>query len=109
MLKINKYLPIKYHLNLHLLSDIPHDESIMFEIIRFLISQINKKDESNYSDVKFTSKTLKYVFGDMMNNEEFKKNIIRILKQNIENGNVETSNNNMYIKDKLLNKFYSNQ
>lgn len=106
-MKINNDLPIKYHLNLHLLNDIPSDDSIMFEIIRFLINQINKKEEPDYSSIKFTSKTLKYVFGERMDSDEFKKNIIRVLRDNIENGNIKTVNKNLLIQEVLLNKFYN--
>lgn len=106
-MKISNNLPIKYYLNLHLLNDIPSDESIIFEIIRFLVNQISKKEDPDYSDIKFTSKTLKYVFGDRIENDDFKKNIIRVLKENIDIGNIKISNKNMYIENTLLNKFYN--
>jgi len=85
----------------------PCEDGLIFEIIKYLINQLNKKDISDYSNIKFTSKTLKYVFGDKMSNDAFKSHVIEILKNNISTGNIETKNKSMYIKDILLTKFYT--
>jgi hypothetical protein len=106
-MKINSSLPIKYHLNLHMMGEKPCEDGLIFEIIKYLINQLSKKDNFDYSNIKFTSKTLKYVFGDKMSNDVFKSHIIEILKNNISKGNIETKNKNMYIKDILLTKFYT--
>lgn len=106
MLKINSKLPIKYHLNLHLSGENLNEDAIMFEIVRYLVNQINKKEEADYSNIKFTSKTLKYVFGDKMMEDEFKNLVIEILKNNISIGMIETKNKNLLVTDKLLSKFY---
>jgi len=108
-MKINKQLPIKYHLNLHLSGDSINEDSIMFEIVRYLVNQLNKKDDPDYSNIKFTSKTLKYVFGDRMKEDEFKNLVIKILKNNISIGMIETKNKNLLVTDKLLSKFYVNK
>mgnify|MGYP001174496009 CR=1 FL=1 len=105
-MKINPDLPIKYHLNLHMTGEKPCEDGLMFEIIKYLINQSKKKIDFDYSNIKFTSKTLKYVFGDRMSNDSFKSYIIETLKKNISSGNIETKNKNMYIKDTLLTKFY---
>jgi hypothetical protein len=103
-MKINNRAPIKYHLNLHLSEKHLNPESIAFELTRYTISQ-SKSDDVDLSDLKFTSKTLKYIFGDRLEGE-FKELVVASIKKYIKEGYIEPKGKSMYITKKLVNQFY---
>lgn len=103
-MKINKDIPIKYHLNLHLHENFLDEDSIIFEIIRFCLNQ--NKDESNDLDLKFTSKTLKYVFGDQIKSEDFKNLTINSIKNAIKDGKINISGKSMNLSKETILKYY---
>lgn len=82
--KINESLPIKYDLLVHTaLSNYPTLDDFIFDVSAYLLKvHGTKKSELSASDLKFSSKTLKYVFGTQLENEEFKLKI----KENLQNG-----------------------
>lgn len=103
-MRINKTTPIKYHLNLHLHEDFLDEDSIIFEIIRFCLNQ--NKEESNNLDLKFTSKTLKYVFGDQIKSEDFKNLTINSIKNAIKDGKINISGKSMNFSKEIILKYY---
>jgi hypothetical protein len=102
-LAIKKETPIKYHLNMHLMDSLLENESIIFELIKYII---NDKKELTIDMFKFTSKTLKYVFGDKMKSEEFKTRVVTELKKMISKNLIVPKGKSMYISKELIEKFY---
>jgi len=103
-MKIKKDVPIKYILDLHLTKEHISRDGIIFEIVRYLINQ-SKTSEIDMNSLKFTSKTLKYVFGDRMD-EEFKELVVTSIKKYIANKMIEPRGKSMYITNELLETFY---
>ena len=108
-LKIKEDIPLKYHLNMHLMESYIDKDSIGFELIRYIINDINGNDNKDLTleNLKFTAKTLKYVFGDKMQNDEFKNYTITSLKQLIALNFIEPKGKSMYITEEMLRKFYN--
>lgn len=79
------------------------NESIIFELIKYII---NDKKELTIDMFKFTSKTLKYVFGDKMKSEEFKTRVVTELKKMISKNLIVPKGKSMYISKELIEKFY---
>jgi galactitol-specific phosphotransferase system IIB component len=106
-MKISLTAPLKYHLNLHLHEDYLDKDSIIFEIIRFCMNQ--NKEDSDPMELKFTSKTLKYVFGDRVKSEEFKNLMIDSIKDHIKDGKIYTSGKSMNLNKETILKYYQEQ
>jgi galactitol-specific phosphotransferase system IIB component len=106
-MKININAPLKYHLNLHLHDDYLDEESIIFEIIRFCLNQ--NKEDSDQLDLKFTSKTLKYVFGDKIKSDYFKDLMINSIKDHIKSGKIQVSGKSMSLNKETILKYYQEQ
>ena len=103
-LTIKKEVPIKYHLNMHLMESLLDKDSVAFEIIRYII---NDKKELNLDSFKFTSKTLKYIFGDKMKDEKFKEYIITELKALIASSKIVASGKTMHLSKEIIENFYN--
>ena len=108
-LTIKNDTPIKYHLNLHLMESFIERDSIGFELIKYVIDQIESSDNKtlDFSNMKFTSKTLKYIFGDKIKDEEFKTYIVAKIKEMITMEWIEPRNKSMFITEKMINNFYN--
>jgi hypothetical protein len=108
-LKIKDETPIKYHLNMHLMKSFIERDSIGFELIKYVVNEIeaNDKKELTFENMKFTSKTLKYVFGDQMKDEEFKEYIISKLKEMISLNWINPKNKSMFITEEMITNFYN--
>ena len=107
-LTINKNIAIKYHLNLHLTESLIESDSVAFEIIKYVTKDIRSSDkEMSLDNLKFTSKTLKYIFGDLLKDEKSKEYIIVTLKQLIADELIKVSGKSMNVTKELLTKFYT--
>ena len=83
-------------------------ESIGFELVKYVMDDITThKKEMELSNFKFTSKTLKYVFGDRIKEPEFKDYIISTIKEFISSGLIEPNNKSMFITKKMITNFYN--
>ena len=93
------------HLNNNLISK----DSILFEIINYIITNnIEGKDKKiNYKNLKFSSKTLKYIFGERFESEEEKDSIISMIKELIEEKNIDVKSKTFHISEKGISKFYN--
>ena len=86
--RINQDLPIKYTLNLHsAMPGYPSAQDFLFDVSSHLVRVVEVKSKDwDPDDIKFSTKTLKYVFGDQMNDEVFvqavKKTIAELLSTN---------------------------
>ena len=107
-LKINNDLPIKYHLNMHLMESFIEKDSIGFEIIKYVIGDIaTHKKEMEIENFKFTSKTLKYIFGDRIKEPDFKDFVIKTIKEFIANDLIVPKNKALHITEKMITNFYN--
>lgn len=109
-LTLRSDLPIKYYLSLHREEGLRDDRSILFDIIGHLsrVAQSKQKEVSPDS-FKFSSKTMKYVFGDQLNDETFKLELVKSIKRLISSGEISTSGETMSVTEKGLLNFYSIQ
>jgi hypothetical protein len=100
-------LPLKYYLNLYNEDTLLDQHSILFEILQYIIKVANVKDKAlDSSNIKFSSKSLKYVFGDRLKDEIFKKYVVESLKYMITNEYLRTEGDFIYFTKNGLTYFY---
>jgi hypothetical protein len=100
-------LPIKYYLNLYNEEGLSDEFTLLFEILQYIIRVANSKDKSlELNNIKFSSKSLKYVFGDKIKDETFKTNLVKSLKAMINEEYLVTEGDFIYFTKKGLTYFY---
>ena len=100
-------LPIKYYLNLYNEEGLTDDFTLLFEILQYIIRVANAKEKSlELKNIKFSSKSLKYVFGDRVKDETFKTNLVKSLKTMINTEYLITEGDFIYFTKKGLTYFY---
>ena len=105
MINLRKDLKLKYYLNMHLNGVLTQD-AILFEIINYLIANnLNGKD-INYKNAKFSSKTLKYIFGEKFNNEDYKNSIISNIKGLVSSGRLDINSKTFHVTELGMHTFY---
>lgn len=105
---IRSNLPIKYYLNLHNEEGLQDNLSILFDIMQYLIKVAQMKDkEVNPSIFKFSSASLKYVFGEKIKDETFKTNLVKALKDLIQTEHFLVDGDNIKITTKGIEEFYT--
>lgn len=94
---------------MHLMESLKDRDSVGYEIIRYVIEQIENDDnkELQMDNLKFTSKTLKYIFGDNFKSEDYKLSIITDIKEMISIGWIEVNKKSMILTEKMINHFYN--
>jgi hypothetical protein len=105
--RLRKDLPISILLKMH------QDESqftelgALYEIASYLIRTIESKDkELSLDNLKFSTKSLKYIFGDKLNDEKFKSILVSYLKTLIELGHLENKNTFIHITELGITTLY---
>jgi hypothetical protein len=86
--KIQPNIPLKYLLDSHTaLPSYPTRQDFMFDILSYIVkvTQIKSKD-FDPEDIKFSTKTLKYVFGDKLTPEFLEK--IKLLMKGLIEDNI---------------------
>jgi hypothetical protein len=100
-------LPIKYYLNLYNEEGLSDEFTLLFEILQYIIRVANAKEKSlELKNIKFSSKSLKYVFGDKIKDETFKTNLVKSLKTMINDNYLTTEGDFIYFTKKGLTYFY---
>jgi hypothetical protein len=100
-------LPIKYYLNLYNEEGLSDEFTLLFEILQYIIKVANAKEKSlELKNIKFSSKSLKYVFGDKIKDETFKTNLVKSLKTMINDNYLATEGDFIYFTKKGLTYFY---
>lgn len=100
-------LPIKYYLNLYNEEGLSDEFTLLFEILQYIIRVANAKEKSlELKNIKFSSKSLKYVFGDKIKDETFKTNLVKSLKNMINEEYLVTEGDFIYFTKKGLTYFY---
>jgi hypothetical protein len=105
MIELKEDLKLKYYLNMHL-NGTPDGDAILFEIINYLVLNNLQDKEIAYKNVKFSSKTLKYIFGEKFNNEEYKNSIIQNIKKLVECKDLDIVSKSFHVTDQGIHKFY---
>ncbi len=96
-------LELKYYLGLHNEDLLFTKDSVLFDIIEFFVKV--KKEELD--SPKFSSKTLKYIFGDKLKDEDLKQKIVSYIKDLIDDGLFERTGESILITNKAIAKFYN--
>lgn len=100
-------LPIKYYLNLYNEEGLSDEFTLLFEIVQYIIRVANSKEKSlDLKNIRFSSKSLKYVFGDKIKDETFKTNLVKSLKTLINEEYLVTEGDFIYFTKKGLTYFY---
>lgn len=106
-MKLRSDLPIKYYLNLHQEEDLQDDFSFLFDIAQYLIKVAHSKNKKlELESFKFSSKSLKYIFGEKIKDETFKHDLVKRLKILISTNHLEVVDETMCFTKKGLNYFY---
>lgn len=107
MMKLRSDLPIKYYLNVYNEDELSDKFTLLFEILQYLIKVVNAKDkELDLKNLKFSSKSLKYVFGDRLKDETFKEYVVKSLKEMIQEEYLQPNGDFIYFTKKGLTHFY---
>jgi hypothetical protein len=109
-LTLRSDLPIKYYLGLHREEGLRDDRAILFDIMGHLLRIAQSKQKEIVPETfRFSSKTMKYVFGDLVKDETFRLDLVKSIKQLISTGDIEVSGETMAVTKKGLSAFYSIQ
>ena len=101
-------LPIKYYLNLYNEEGLSDEFTLLFEILQYIIKVAEVKNRDLDKDsIKFSSKSLKYVFPEKIKDETFKLNIVKSLKEMISNNYLINKGEFIYFTKKGLTHFYT--
>jgi len=107
-MKTRSDLPIKYYLDLYNEEALCDKHTILFEISQYLIKVLNSKSkEIDLASMKFSSKSLKYVFGEKIKDETFKANLVKSLKSLISDGSLEPRGDFMFFTQNGMALFYT--
>lgn len=100
-------LPIKYYLGLHNADEVKDDSAVLFDILQYLIKVLQtKQKEINTDTLKFTSNSLKYIFGEKIKDETFKTELVKNIKRLIQSEHLSIDGDTIKITQKGFNKFY---
>lgn len=106
--KIQNGLPLKYSLALHpSLPGYPSKSDFLFDVASHIVrvTELKSKDWDP-KDIKFSTKTLKYVFGENMSSDLFKEKIKSILKDLIQDEVLIKKGEFIFIPESEFSKYY---
>jgi hypothetical protein len=100
-------LPIKYYLNLHTDDLLFDSHAALYSILQYLVKVSEVKGKSlDLTSLKFTTNSLKYIFGEKIKNVEFKDNLIKKIKSLIQEEYLDVQKENFIITQKAIHSFY---
>ena len=101
MMKLRTDLPIKYYLNVYNEEALQDDLVILFNISQYLLKVIELKGKSlDLENLKFTTASFKYIFGDRIKEEIFKSSLIKRIKTLIQEEYIAVKKEQFYITTK---------
>jgi hypothetical protein len=107
MMRLRSDLPIKYYLGLHNEEGLSDKLTLLFEISQYLIRVHESKGKAlDLDSMKFSSKSLKYVFGDKIKDETFKATLVKSLKELISQEYLKPQGDFMFFTKKSIIYFY---
>lgn len=106
-LTLRNSTPIKYKLGLHqVLPNYPTEQDFVFDLLAYITKvTISKSNKFDSTDLKFSSKTLKQVFGDKLT-EDFIIKIKLFIKNLIEEGIFTKIDDYVNINESEFFKYY---
>lgn len=107
--KLNPTVPIKYDLLVHTaLPQYPTLPDFIVDVCLYIIKvHGTKKTKLADADLKFSVKTLKYVFGTQMDNESFKLKIKENLQDGLALGYFKKEGEFIFISEETFTKYFS--
>jgi len=105
--KLQPNIPLKYLLESHIvLPNYPTRQDFIFDIVSYIVkvTQVKSK-EFDPEDIKFSTKTLKYVFGDKLT-AEFLEKLKLLMKDLIEDNILIKKGEFIIIDQSEFLKFY---
>lgn len=108
-INLQQTIPLKYLLESHIaLPGYPTGQDFVFDILSYIIKvTISKSKDFDQTDIKFSTKTLKYVFGDKMNDDEFRDKIKLLMKTLIEDDILIKKGEFIIINESEFLKYYT--
>ena len=107
-LKLRSDLPIKYYLNVYNEEDLQDNLVVLFNLIQYLSKVIQTKGKDHtLENYRFTSNSLKYVFGEKLKDETFKLALVKKIKSLITDEYLAVEKENMKITNKGITAFYT--
>jgi len=101
-------LAIKYYLNVYNEEDLQDELAVLFNILQYLLKVADIKNRSlDLENLKFTTNSLKYVFGEKVKNEDFKCNLVKKIKYLIQEKYLTVKKENFYITKNGISEFYT--
>ena len=100
-------LPIKYYLNVYNEEELQDARVVLFNITQYLLKVAESKGKgSSPENLKFTTNSLKYIFGEKVKDEEFKVNLIKKIKSLIKEEFLEVKGETFHVKQLGISLFY---
>ena len=91
---------------MHLNGSLIEKNAILFEIINYILENNIKDKDIAYKNFKFSTKTLKYIFGERFNNEETKDEVVNMIKELVDDKCIDVRSKTFHISEKGISKFY---
>jgi hypothetical protein len=106
--KPTDHLPLKYLLDIQAnLPSYPTSQDFLFDVISYLVRVAESKSKEWDSDlIKFSTKTLKYVFGEKLT-PEFLDKLKLIMRDLIQDGTLVKNGEYLIINQSAFNRFYT--
>lgn len=107
--KLKSDLPIKYELGLHkVLPSYPTETDFVVDIIQYIIRVCELKNKDfNPADLKFSAKTLKYVFNENEVTSDFKDKLRVVIKKLMDSETLIKKGEFLYINQAVFNELYN--
>ena len=97
---------MKYRLGIHTtMPNYPTSQDFMFDVCSFIV-KVGKEKELEAKDLKFSTKTLKYIFGDNVKSEDFNDRIKSIIRDLVESGTLTLSGEFFFIEESEFAKYF---
>jgi hypothetical protein len=107
--RIKDGLPIKYDLLIHTaMPNYPTSSDFIVDVCSYFIRVYESKNKPlEPADLKFSVKTLKYIFGDLVEKDDFRQKIKKILADGIEDGSLSKKGDFVFISESAFTKYFS--
>ena len=101
-------LPLKYLIDAHIvLLSYPTKQDFIFDVLSYIVKvSLAKSKKIDPKDIKFSMKTLKYIFGDKLENQEFSEKLKLIMKSMIEDGSLIKNGEYLQIDEAVFLTYY---
>lgn len=107
-INLTKTLPLKYVLDTHTaLLSYPTEQDFIFDVLSYIVRvSVSKSKEIDPTDIRFSTKTLKYIFGDKLADQEFMDKIKLIMKSLIEEGKLVKKGEYLLVSETVFLTYY---